>query len=772
MAAALHVPERSARLVALLLVLCVLARAAIAQQAGPGAAQVLLLGLRVNGVAHPGMLRAVRLPEGLALPQSLWDALQLKLPQAGTRRIDGEPHVLLAGAGAVRWRVDEPTQTLEVEAPAGAFVGAQRELLHAGAVPDTASAWAPFFNYDLQWQRTRDRHATDMLWELGLFGPAGDFSSTGLSRAEGRHVRLETRWQRDDPARAARLRVGDSISQAGAWGRSLRYGGVQWGTDFSLQPGFLPFPLPSLSGASALPSTLDLYVNNSQRAQTTLPAGAFDLRELPVVTGQGEIRAVVRDLLGREQVIVLPYYVSPTLLKPGLSAVGVDLGAEREDFGTRSNRYGRVFGSVTQRAGITATFTRELRVEASARQQAAGATGWLLWPALGTLMGSVVASRSHDAGGGWMVQAGLNRQAGDWSGNLQWRHASARFGQLGDGAWPAARQTLSAAIGTSWGAQSFGASFVRERVMGFERRIAQVNASRDLHGWGQLRATLLRDFGRRGGSTVALSWSRPLDDRHGVSLSAQRQPGGAGNEPLQLQAQLQRNAGVGDGLSYQLTAAPGGRQLAQTEWRSQAVMLSGGVARSGGATELRAGASGGLAWLGGSVFAGRRVESGIALVDVDGHAGVRVMHDNQVIARTDERGRAFIATLRGYEPNRIGVVADDLPLGVELLALEMRLTPAARSASYVSFPVQRDRGVTMQLYDAAGRPLPPGTELRAAGAERAFSVGFDGRAYVAGLLPGRTQVQARWPDGRCDFTLELPAVRGDDLPDLGFVTCR
>ncbi len=736
--------------------------------------ETLLLALRVNGVAQDGMLRAVRLAEGLAIPQSHWDEMHLRLPTAGTRVIDGEQHVLLAMAGPLRWRIDEATQTLEVDAPASAFMGQRVDLSPGMPRVTEPSAWAPFVNYDAQWQsRTRSRSMADALWEFGLFGPVGDFSSTGLARSEGRGVRLDTRWQRDDPARLARLRVGDSISQAGAWGRALRYGGVQWGTDFSLQPGFLSFPLPALRGEAALPSTLDVYVNNNQRLQSRLQAGPFDLSELPVVTGQGEIRTVVRDLLGREQVVVTPYYVSPALLKPGLSAVSVDVGAQREDYGIASNRYGRAMASLTHRLGVTERFTRELRVEAGSRQQAVGVGGWMLWPSLGTASATAVASHSRDAGAGWMLMAGLDRQARDWSGGVQWRHASPRFSQLGQMDGTAPRTVLTASAGTAWRGHSVGVSWARQRGGRFESKLAQINYGRDLGGWGYLGLIVLRDFVRGGsGTTLGLSWSRALDERHGTGVSLQRQRAlDGGNETL-LQAQVQRNPAFGSGLGYRLLAERGGRQMVQAQWQGDQAVLNGGVARRGRDVETRVGASGGLAWVDGSLFAGRRIEGGIAVVDVGGHAGVRVTQDNQTVARTDTRGRAFVSGLRGYQPNRVGILASDLPMDVELEALEIQLTPAARSAARIEFPVQRGRAATLQLIDAAGLALPPGTWLQPGGHAKQFPVGLNGRSFVAGLAAGRNRVQARWPDGQCAFEFDLPPASGDDLPDLGTLICR
>jgi len=740
--------------------------------------ETLLLAVRLNGVPQDGMWRAVRLPEGLAIPRQHWDDMHLRLPAGGVRQLEGEPHVLLSREGDWRWRIDEATQTLVLDAPAAAFLGQRLELAVEAPRVTEPALWAPFLNYDAQVQvRQSSQTAADALWELGLLGPRGDLSSTQLSRRGGM-TRLDTRWQRDDPQRLTRWRLGDSISHAGSWGRALRYGGVQWGTDFSLQPGFLSFPLPTLKGEAALPSTLDVYVNNSQRLQSRVPAGPFDLNELPVVTGQGEIRTVVKDLLGREQVVRTPYYVSPALLKPGLRALSVDVGFEREDYGLRSNRYGRLLASVTERRGLTERLTAEWRAEASGRQLALGAGGWWLWPALGTLSAATAVSQARQAGRGWMLQSGLDRQAQDWSGSLQWRHASRGFSQAGQSSATAAREVLAVAVGRSWAGQGVGVSFTRQRGGSVEARLAQVNYGREIGRWGYVGAILLRDLGRGGsGTTVAFSWTLALDSQHSAGVNVQRQPDLQGRQTTLVQAQVQRNPALGMGLGYQVLAGSDGHQLAQATWQGEQSVLSGAVGRRAGLTEVRAGAAGGLAWVDGSAFAGRRIEGGLAVVDVGGHEGVRVTQDNQIVARTDAQGRAFLTSLRGYQTNRVGIQAGDLPMDAEVQAVEVQITPAARSAARIAFPVQHGRSASLQVFELNGEALPPGAELRPQGSSRSFPVGLGGRAYLGALAQGRNEVAAAWLDARgaqrqCRFDFSLPPPRGDDLPELGALICH
>ena len=196
-------------------------------------------------------------------------------------------------------------------------------------------------------------------------------------------------------------------------------------------------------------------------------------------------------------------------------------------------------------------------------------------------------------------------------------------------------------------------------------------------------------------------------------MGLQRQRGISGGNETVLQAQVQRNPGFGSGLGYQLLAESGDRQLAQAQWQGPYAVLHGGTARRGGDVEARAGAAGGLAWVDGSLFASRRIDGGIAVVDVGGYEGVRVMQDNQAVARTDARGRAFVGGLRGYQPNRVSIDAADLPMDAELEALEIQLTPAARSAARIDFPVRRGRSAVL---GGARLCRPPAAARRAAAA--------------------------------------------------------
>lgn len=180
-----------------------------------------------------------------------------------------------------------------------------------------------------------------------------------------RLIRLDTGWVFDFPESRTRLSLGDSIAHAGGVAVPFRFAGVQFGTDFSLDPTFVPFPVPSFEGEAATASVVDFYVNGALRARQGVDPGPFEIVDAPLVTGGGLARIVVTDVLGRQSVVEAPFYASPNLLRPGLSDYAVAIGVEREFYAVESAQYGRGFALASFRRGLTQWATAEARGEVS-----------------------------------------------------------------------------------------------------------------------------------------------------------------------------------------------------------------------------------------------------------------------------------------------------------------------------------------------------------------------------------------------------------------------
>jgi outer membrane usher protein len=726
---------------------------------GARADEALILAVNLNGLDRDEIITARYLPDGtLAVAERDLRAWGLQPPATGGPRIDGQAHVRLADLPAIEYRIDTDSQTLRLRAPAGAFTASALAYGLAETFALTPSAPGAFLNYDLDWQRQDGHGRAGGLFELGLFNAWGSGTATALwNGAEGRWLRLDTGWTLDMPERMQSLRLGDAVSVPGSWGRAVRFGGIQWATNFATRPGFITFPLPSLRGEAALPSTLDVYLDNARLLRDEISAGPFDLANVPVVTGQGELRLLVRDLLGRQQVISQPYYASPRLLRPDLREFAWEFGAVREDYGLASNRYGRAMLAATERLGISTRFTREWRAEVLADQQTVGLGGAWLPPALGGLYPGVVSfagALSHGPDGyGRLVSLGLEHQSSRFSFSLRASHADRSFVQLGQA--PGPRLTLAASLGLTVGGSGLGLAYARQSTwQGDDRRLLSASYSRGLGRAGQFGLYALHDLGERDGFSLTLVWSLPLDaDTHlNGNLSEQ-----AGRRQATLQ--MQRNTPSAGGIGYRLLVGADRRYQAAATLQTEHAAYTAEAAGLDGRTGLRAGVSGGIAAAAGGVFPSRRIDGSFAVVKVGDFANVRVYRDNQEVARTNARGLAMITQLRAYQANPVAIEQADLPLDAEVDTLELKLTPALRSGVVAEFPVRRGHQADLRLVDEAGRALPAGVTVRIAGGEREFPVGFDGHVFLAGLSP-RNELIAEWPGHRCRAELVLDPEAG------------
>jgi outer membrane usher protein len=699
---------------------------------------------------------------------------RLRPPDISPLRHEGEDYYPLDALRGATHRVDEAGQSLHLSVQPAAFTDTMLRGMPGGLAVPAPPPPGAFLNYDLFTLRAEgDPLArTSGLFELGLFGSPG----LGLSSFLARHtserseaVRLDTTFIHDRPARMDSLRVGDAAGVPGAWGRSVRFGGVQWATNFATQPGFITFPLPALAGEAVVPSTVDLYVNDALRLRSDVPAGPFSIQDLPIVTGQGEARLVVRDALGREQVILLPYYASPRLLQRGLHDYAYEAGVVRENYTIASNDYGRAFAAGTHRYGLSDRFTAEGRVEVLRDSVTGGVAGALLWPAVGVLSASLAGSEGEDASGG-RAGLGYERQTRRFGFGASTEVASRHFTQLGlqPGELAPVRQVQAFASLGSAGAGSFGIGYARRDFRDRDDvELASASYSIGFPRLGFFTLSFLRTLAPQSQSSATLTYTLPLGTRTVASASATAQRGGD-----QVIGQVQQNLPAGSGFGYRVLA--GASEASERYEAGVAMQTEAGTyqleaGEANAITVVRAGASGAVAALGGDYFLSRRLNESFAVVQVPGYGGARVYADNQPIARTRGDGSAIVPRLRPYERNRILIDEADLPLDSQIEALQADAVPYFRSGVLLRFAVRPARGALVTVLLEDGAPAPVGAVARLVGEEAEFPVGLKGELYLTGLS-AQNRVRVTWNGRSCEFDLAFEPG-ADPLPHLGQRTC-
>ena len=701
---------------------------------------------------------------------------RVRLPEANPLTHYGEDFYALDALEGLTYRLDESTQALAMQVPPGLFdatrlMGKETKF----SAPNPASLGG-FLNYDVTANHAQGQTNTNGLLELGGFGSWGTAQTSILAsdlNGQASAIRLDTTWTRDQPMQLNSLRFGDAISGTSSWGGAVRFGGVQWATNFSTQPNLISFPLPGISGEAALPSTVDLYVDNALRMRRQVPSGPFSIEDLPVPSGRGDARIVVRDILGREQIITQPFDTSSRLLKQGLHDYSYEVGFVRRNFGIDSNNYGRPMAVGTHRLGLTEQFTGEVHGEFRGNQQTVGLGGVLMLPAVGVLSGSFAASHS-DRGVGGFLGLGFQLQSRSFSFGMNTQIASQRFVKLGmQPEQLAPRQTSQAFVSlatTDYGA--FSARFTHQAFRDKEdNAIVSGSYARKIGSLGNLSMSVMRFLSGDAETVFSLNFSMLLGNRTSANISTSAK---SGREQAQLQ--LGRSVPAGSGVGYRLVAGAGDSDFRQAELnlQNQVGSYTLGASQASGQTAFRGSANGGIAFLGGSAFLSRRITDSFAVVKVPGYSGVGVYADNQLVARTDANGSALLPRLRPYQKNTVRIEQADLPMDAQIDAVQLDAVPYLRSGLLLKFPIKRSRGALLTVVLENGEPLPAGAlaQIIRDNVEKneVFPTGLRGELYLIGLAASN-RVRVTLLEQSCEFMLPFPEST-EPLPYLGTYTCN
>lgn len=700
---------------------------------------------------------------------------RLVLPPAPAYRYDNNDFYPLDAIPGATYHIDTATQTVHITVPPAVLTASIIDGFFPASRKPEHSIPGGFLNYSLYATRASGTPTSVSAYtELGMFGPWGvgttSYLGNDINGPVKQWVRLETTFTQDHPDDIASLRVGDTITSGGMTGLAVRFGGIQYGTNFATQPGLATLPLPSIGGSATVPSTVQLYVNGVLQKTQEVQPGPFVLPTVPVSSGPGTITLVVRDLLGREQIITAPFYAANTLLAKGLDDYSFSLGEERQNFGVVSNDYGPALASVVFRRGYTDSFTGELRGEAAPGQQTLGAGGFFAAGHVGVFNLAVALSHSRQ-GDGALGQVGYQYLGTTFNGGVNLQLASPHFTQAGYlPGQPAPRIQASGSFGAFLGdAGSVSLAYIHQDdpLLG-KIRLATLNYTKAVGTAGFMGISVYHDFTGQNGNGALISLTLPLGEQRSAYFGVSHQ--GGTTTPF---AQVQQSLPAGPGFGYRVgvQAGQGGSSQGELDYQNNVGTYDVAAYHTSGQTLYQAGINGGIGYLGGDLFASRQLNDSFAVVEVPGQANVDVYAQNQIVARTDSRGYAVIPRLNAYQDNNIAYDPRNLPLDTDISTATADVVPYYRSGVLVRFDVKTIRGFTFTVRLPDGKALPAGAAIEVPGQTESFPVGYDGEAYVTGLS-GESRLKASWEDKTCEFTVDVPAVSKDPLPDLGVFTCE
>lgn len=603
-------------------------------------------------------------------------------------------------------------------------------------------------------------------------------------------TRLDTTWSYSNPQSLITYTAGDFISGGLSWTRPVRLGGFQVQRNFDLRPDLVTIPLPDLSGSAAVPSTVDVYVNNARNLSQDVPAGPFEINNLPVITGAGTARVVVRDALGRETVTETPFFASANLLAPGLFDFSAEAGFARRFYGSESNEYDQRFmASGTARYGISDKLTLESHLEGGGGLVNGGAGAVFGLGAFG--VGSLAGSASYYEGRtGFQIAASAEFELADI-------HVFARtqrsFGDYTDiagvtaedvedfddlvpdfsfltAAPPRALDQLSISTPLRFDPATLNLSFTNlDLIDGGDSQIVSLSLNRPIGARASAFATAFTDlqdsdsYGVFAGLSV--SFGNDIYASTGVTSDSK-------GTVLTTDLVKSEQDEIGS-YGWRLRDSEGAytNRAAAVSYRSRIARVAAGVEQFDDRYRATAEAEGAVVFAGRDVFLSPRINDAFAVVDA-GAPDVEVEYENRPVGRTNRRGKLLLPDLRSYEENRISIDPTNLPVDASVGETADVAVPADRSGAVVKFDVETHaQAALVVLRDETGAFVETGSSGTLEGGSEEFVVGYDGQAYISGLGKQNRIVVEQPSRGRCEADFSFQARSGEQvsIPDT---VCR
>lgn len=703
----------------------------------------------------------------------------------------------IARMPGVSFEFDEANQlihfTVEYDALSARVIEAHEGPKNDGSAPKSESSLGALVNYTLFGSTGGDD--IEDIWEFEgvsgwfegrAFSPLGVLTTSYIASSSSSETydstRLDTTWSYSSPETMVSYRVGDVISGGLGWTRPVRLAGIQIRRNFGLRPDLVTMPLPELSGSAAVPSTVDVYVNNARRLSQQIPAGPFQINDLPVITGSGTARVVVRDALGRETVSETPFFASSDLLAPGLWDFSAEGGFARRFYGTESNDYdGRFMASGTLRYGKSDWLTLEGHGEGGGGlvNGGAGAVFRLGHYGVGSLSG---AASSFDGQTGFQVAASIELELWDL-------HFFARtqrtFGDYQDiasitfdpeppltpdfdfisAAPPRALDQVSVSVPLSFDPATLNFSYTRLETVENERsQILGFSLNRPF-GKSTFFANAFTDLDDKDSFGVFVGLSVPFGNDIYASTGVSTDSEGTSVTTDLVKSESAEIGSVG----WRIRDTEGAyvNRAASVSYRAPMARFEAGVQQYDNLFRATAQADGALVLAGGDVFLSNRIDDAFAVVDT-GEPGIDVQFENRPAGRTNRRGKLLVPDLRSYEPNQITIDPTNLPVDANVGGTREVSVPADRSGTVVKFAVETDvQAALVTLRDENGEFLETGASGEIEGGSERFTVGYDGQAYITGLGSRNRVVIDQPTRGRCAAEFSFQPQKGEQvtIPD-------
>ncbi len=659
-------------------------------------------------------------------------------------------------------------QTLSINVPPSAFDHIQFDALKRIPTHPTLPPPGYFLNHDFQYSRSSSDNLFSGLVEGGMFGPFG-FINTNFSVLKSSNgfslTRIATSYIHDLPSKLSTFTIGDSITPGEMWGRSVYFAGVSYGSNFAVQPSFIPQSLPSASGVADAPSVVNIYSDNLKLLSQPVDSGPFAIQNIPVMTGQGNIQLVITDALGRSQTITQPFIKSDDLLRQGVRDFSYTLGAFRSNYGYTNGQYRSLFFAGNERRGLSDSLSVGGRLELVGKQQALGGSATKGLTGIGVIGGGTVLS-FNDGRPGNLYYVDFTRQNKFLSFGIHYESATRNFWQIGIlKSESNGRHLIQASTNIALGNRasiSFGGI---QQVVHGSGDLRSLTATLGIRvGPGYFTATPTISTVPTRSSGVNFSFSFPFGKR-GLAISSAN----TGNAGRSAYTEVQRVLPVGTGYGYRVRTDElnQGHVDIDYSYQNERGQWDAEASQGNHGTSYRLSERSSIVLFDRHLKTSRWLNDSFALVEVPHQPNIDVLVNHQKVGHTDRNGVALVTWMAAYSRNSITVDDSSLSMDTILDISERIVVPMYRSGILVQYKQQHLGGALVLLSTVSRGEIPPGATVKIGGIVQA-QVALHSVVYLPSFnIPAELLVE--WPGHSCKASIrELPA---GVIPKIGPFPC-
>ncbi|MFI8009007.1 fimbria/pilus outer membrane usher protein [Acinetobacter sp. ABJ_C4_1] len=727
-----------------------------------------------------------------SVKQSKDGKLYIRSGDLKTLRVKMDEHipdsqwVCLNELKGIQFKYLENEQSLNLQVPSNMLMGYLVDLTGQQTTSSSLLKMKPLnaalLNYSLYHTITNDESIFSGSAE-GIFNSGiGNFSSGVLyngsnetSYSHEKWVRLESKWQYVDPEKVRIYTLGDFISNSSDWGSSVRLAGLQWSSAYTQRGDIVTSALPQFSGSAALPSTLDLYVNQQKIYSGLVPSGPFDVKQLPFISGN-EVTLVTTDATGQQTITKKPYYFSSKILAKGINEFSVDVGVPRYNYGLYSNDYDdATFASGAIRYGYSNSLTLSGGAEASTDGLSNLGTGFAKNVfGVGVINADIAASQYKDENG-YSALLGLEgRISKNISFNTSYRKVFDNYFDLARVSQirylkenqitsepqnylsysALADEIIRAGINYNfYPGYSIYVGYNQIKYSDNSYKLLSANLSGSLNkNWG-FYSSAYKDYENHKdyGIYFALRYTPSTRVNAISSVSSDSGRLTYRQEVFVLSEPQIDSFGWGGYVERDQDAHTNNASI-YGSYRARAAYLTGRYNRIGDNDQVALSATGSLVAAAGRVFAANEIGDGYAVVTNAGPQS-QIINGGINLGTTDKSGRFLIPSLMPYRENHIYLDPSYLPLNWNVKSTDQKTVVGYRQGTLVDFGAHQVVSGLVKVVDKNNSPLKPGYSVRINGQQDAI-VGYDGEVFVPNLLKQNKLEVDLLDHGSCqvDFT--------------------